>query len=555
MWLKEGNTLSNVARLGYSYVLTQDIDMSGCTWTSAIADAAGDGNCTGGAGCFSGIFDGAGFQITNFTLTATSSSDSLWIGFFGNVVGGTVQDLTVNGSVSITNTGGSGSIYSGVVVGYTRGASTLSNLSSVGTITASGRDSTFVGGVVGYCSSSGSMTNLTGAVGVSLTGLTGSNYVYAGGACAYVFGTVTGVSTSGSVSATGPDGVFVGGVSGYVSGSVIDTSSSADVSGSGGAASQVYAGGITGQYYNPAGTMTASATGSVTVSGAEFASYAGGLIGKQEVAVTNSFATGNVIANVNGVNYSGGLLGYQDEPVTNSFASGNVSVTVTGAPSYSSYYVGGLIGYGDAALSQAYALGDVYMSANDGSRSVGGLVGFASGAINQAYSIGTLTGPTPFGSGTIEAGGTTASNQALTDVFCTYTLDLDCSNATLLADRGTVATLPELRTITTFSVAGWSITDGYSVGSTWGICPQSNSGYPFLTALHTSNPCIEFDPASLPPSWYQSMVRDSQESVCPEGWNPSWDLWPHGGTGGWVCNREIHFDIRTNRWSVRVVAN
>ncbi len=46
--------------------------------------------------------------------------------------------------------------------------------------------------------------------------------------------------------------------------------------------------------------------------------------------------------------------------------------------------------------------------------------------------------------------------------------------------------------------------------------------------------------AYLPiPAWVQSYGRGSTEEICKSGWNPSWELWPHDGTGGWVCTREI----------------
>ena len=41
------------------------------------------------------------------------------------------------------------------------------------------------------------------------------------------------------------------------------------------------------------------------------------------------------------------------------------------------------------------------------------------------------------------------------------------------------------------------------------------------------------------PMWVQGVGRTSAEAPCVEGWTASWDLWPNGGTGGWVCAREI----------------
>lgn len=551
MWMKEGNTLANVARLSGSYVMTQDIDFTGCVWSTAIADAAGDGNCTGGAGCFAGIFDGAGYRITNFTVTASSSSASLWLGFFGAVVGGTVRDLSVESTVNITNTSGTGGVYAGSIIGYVRGNSTISNLTASGTISSTSIYSTYLGGVIGYCSTTGTIANLTGATNLTLNTTAGSSYVYGGGICGYVDGTISSVTSSGSVDVSGPAGVYAGGVAGNVSGSAINSRSTSNITATGTSGGSVFAGGFSGGYYNPSGTVSASATGTVTVTASTQPTYVGGLLGQGQVTINNSYATGNVTVTTNGPAYVGGVVGNQPKPITNSYASGAVSLTVTGASSGSSYYVGGLSGYSADPITNAYALGDVNLSANDGTRYLGGLVGFASNPITQSYSIGTLTGPNPFGSGTRNAGGTTGSTLALAGVFCTNTPTFTCSRASSAADQGTIATTDQLKTYALFSDAGWSITDGYSSGTSWGICAAVNSGYPFITSLQATNPCGSALPEELPPPWYQSIGRNSAESECPSGWSGSWAQWPNGGLGGWVCNREIYYNPQTNSWLSR----
>ena len=57
--------------------------------------------------------------------------------------------------------------------------------------------------------------------------------------------------------------------------------------------------------------------------------------------------------------------------------------------------------------------------------------------------------------------------------------------------------------------------------------------------------------APVPPSWFQSIGRPSQVDSCPVGWWPSWAQWPNGGTGGWVCSREIFWDPVIGAWSHR----
>jgi hypothetical protein len=41
------------------------------------------------------------------------------------------------------------------------------------------------------------------------------------------------------------------------------------------------------------------------------------------------------------------------------------------------------------------------------------------------------------------------------------------------------------------------------------------------------------------PPWVQGYGRASAADVCLDGWTASWELWPNGGTGGWVCTRSI----------------
>jgi hypothetical protein len=40
--------------------------------------------------------------------------------------------------------------------------------------------------------------------------------------------------------------------------------------------------------------------------------------------------------------------------------------------------------------------------------------------------------------------------------------------------------------------------------------------------------------------WHQSVGRASAYAPCAEGYRPSWAAWPNGGSGGWVCNKDIY---------------
>jgi len=45
--------------------------------------------------------------------------------------------------------------------------------------------------------------------------------------------------------------------------------------------------------------------------------------------------------------------------------------------------------------------------------------------------------------------------------------------------------------------------------------------------------------AAATPMWQQAIGRTSSAATCPTGYTPSWDYWPNGGTGGFVCNRFV----------------
>ena len=37
--------------------------------------------------------------------------------------------------------------------------------------------------------------------------------------------------------------------------------------------------------------------------------------------------------------------------------------------------------------------------------------------------------------------------------------------------------------------------------------------------------------------WQQTIGRASATATCPDGYTGSWDTWPNGGKGGYVCNK------------------
>jgi hypothetical protein len=40
--------------------------------------------------------------------------------------------------------------------------------------------------------------------------------------------------------------------------------------------------------------------------------------------------------------------------------------------------------------------------------------------------------------------------------------------------------------------------------------------------------------------WHQSVGRGSASDACPDGYAASWEQWPNGGVGGWVCYKDVY---------------
>ena len=131
----------------------------------------------------------------------------------------------------------------------------------------------------------------------------------------------------------------------------------------------------------------------------------GGLVGRNQGSVTNSYATGTV----NGYGGAGGLVGYNNSgSVTNSYATG----TVTGYG-----HVGGLVGSNDGRITNSYATG-----AATGDIRVGGLVGFNynNGRVTNSYATGTVTGDSGVGGLVGDNGGSITNSYATGAVTGNY---------------------------------------------------------------------------------------------------------------------------------------
>jgi hypothetical protein len=173
-------------------------------------------------------------------------------------------------------------------------------------------------------------------------------------------------------------------------------------------------------------------TGSVT--GLE---YVGGLVGTNDDTVSKSHFTGEVT----GGSFVGGLAGSNSwGDVFESYSTGNVT-------GYG--YVGGVVGWNYGVVSNCYSTGSVI-----GTNCVGGLVAKNLDTVDKCYSTGSVTGDK-------RVGGLVGSNyyDGL-DRYATVSSsfwDIETSGQST-SHGGTGKNTMEMRSIATFSDAGWNIT-------------------------------------------------------------------------------------------------
>ena len=210
---------------------------------------------------------------------------------------------------------------------------------------------------------------------------------------------------------------------------------------------------------------------------------AGGLVGKNEGTVSNSYATGNVTGNLN----VGGLVGWNFEgTVTDTYSTGNV----TGLDN-----VGGLVGWTTGTMSNSYSTGGV-----TGNTSVGGLTGKNAGTTSNSYATGSVTGDD-------NIGGLVGKNDKTGDVSNSYSTGNVTGNTNVGGlmgkNQGTVSNsfwdnqtsgqtgsaagsgkpTEEMQDIDTFTGAGWDITavdpGERNTDNIWNIVDDAT--YPFLS--------------------------------------------------------------------------
>lgn len=310
--------------------LTSDIDLTGKDWTPI-----GCYNSYSDCVYYGGTFDGAGHTAFGLTINNAKTYQAL----FGYVKGGTIQDLTVKGSVKTST-----------------------------------KSSSYAAGIVSY-GNPVTIKNCTNEVDV-----TASAKGYAAGVCAYVINgsKLESCTNKGMVSGYGD---YVGGVAGTVTGSTTTITGCFNhgvVTNTGKPSSYAYStGGIAGGISTGVTVERCGNTGNITST----LKRTGGIAGSAGGTINACFNTGT-ITGIYGVGGIAGDSGTSDAKVTGCYNTGDVK-GVSPSASFkdtNAKGIGGIIGgvggtsY-KASVSGCYNMGTVSNASTLTDITVGGIVG------------------------------------------------------------------------------------------------------------------------------------------------------------------------------------
>ena len=311
--------------------LTSDIDLTGKEWTP-IGQAT---NTYSDYVTYGGTFDGGGHMVSGLTINNAKTYQAL----FGYVKGGTIQDLTVKGSVKTST-----------------------------------KSSSYAAGIVSY-GNPVTIKNCTNEVDV-----TASAKGYAAGVCAYVINgsKLESCTNKGMVSGYGD---YVGGVAGTVTGSTTTITGCFNhgvVTNTGKPSSYAYStGGIAGGISTGVTVERCGNTGNITST----LKRTGGIAGSAGGTINACFNTGT-ITGIYGVGGIAGDSGTSDAKVTGCYNTGDVK-GVSPSASFkdtNAKGIGGIIGgvggtsY-KASVSGCYNMGTVSNASTLTDITVGGIVG------------------------------------------------------------------------------------------------------------------------------------------------------------------------------------
>ena len=194
----------------------------------------------------------------------------------------------------------------------------------------------------------------------------------------------------------------------------------------------------------------------------------------ESALVENCFSTGTLESS--GRSSHGGLVGRlngEGATILGSWSSAEVTATAGNAR-----WTGGLVGYlREGHIENSYATGNVASAAGQ----IAGLVGRAGAGtdlpftVRNSYSTGQATG-TGFIGGLV---GRVLADEGVWEVTASF-WDMEASGIDT-SEGGTGLSTAEMQDGLTYLNAGWDIVTSASPEAVWGINPDANMGYPFLT--------------------------------------------------------------------------
>jgi len=284
------------------------------------------------------------------------------------------------------------------------------------------------------------------------------------------FGTIKNLGVEDCIVNSSDNSRYVGDLVGLNYGSISNCYSMGSISGpgfpSGGLVGQNYGGNInncysTGMVNGSGGLVGRNDYGSISncYSTSDVNGMAG-LVAVNYGSISNCYSAGTVI----GTDTVGGLVGIGYN-ISNCYSTGAVRGTSR---------VGGLIGiiHENGGISNCYSTGSV-----SGTSEVGGLVGGNAGNVSNCYSMGSV-------SGTLNIGGLVGFNYGSLFSVVNSFWDIQTSGQ-MSSVGGEGKTTAEMKTLSTFTTAGWDFSDSDGNPAVWFMLINE---YPILTWQDTTPP-------------------------------------------------------------------
>lgn len=158
-------------------------------------------------------------------------------------------------------------------------------------------------------------------------------------------------------------------------------------------------------------------------------------------------------------------------------------------------------------------------------------------ALNNPYSIA-------FGNGTFVAVSSIGDRAWVSTDGVSWTaatsIDAESWKSVAFGDGTFLAVADGGATATSTDGSAWT-----SQGSPLGVSYLNSAavgGGRFLVGGLSGTPRVAFgtlssSPSGALPSWLRSYARAHETDACEAGWTPSWEEWPHAGSGGWTCTQ------------------